>query len=501
MARLVVCCDGTWNTPNQLDQGVAAPTNVVKVYNSIAQGSDQKLYYHPGVGAGASWWDRAIAGGTGIGLSRNIKSAYEWLARSYHPGDDLFLFGFSRGAYTVRSLAGFIARCGLLRGETFTPETIYDAIDKLFTGGYRELGDVRALRAAIGDDRFHHRYEEQVPIRFIGVWDTVGSLGIPDDLGLLNLLDRPQDHTFHNAVLGKNVRTARQALAIDEQRKSFQPTLWTGPIQPDQDLQQLWFPGVHSDVGGGYREAGLANGALLWMVNEAARVGLVFKDNAVEQIVPDYLDMMHDPYTGVFAMLPTQPRSLPSWLDQNQYHSSAIRRHQNPPIHQSPYRQPHICADGRSVEIYARQQWNPTGIWLEEGKQYRFAATGQWVDSTIKCGPDGTEDDYFTLGELGHIGGAILGQIESAFRSLSGNDKAEFRFTRRHEKIGWFSLTGAIANAIGEAGEHETFKIGAACLYKPQRSGYLYAYSNDAWNCYANNKGYVLLTVHIAPAA
>ena len=128
MTNIVICCDGTWNTPDQLDKGVPAPTNVVRLYNALAttdaQGAPQDSYYHPGVGTSGKWWDKAVGGGTGAGLDQHIKSAYQKLCYSYTPGANIYLFGFSRGAYTVRSLCGFIARCGLLRIDHLEPTEV-----------------------------------------------------------------------------------------------------------------------------------------------------------------------------------------------------------------------------------------------------------------------------------------------------------------------------------------------------------------------------------------
>ncbi|MGZ9106339.1 MAG: phospholipase effector Tle1 domain-containing protein, partial [Rhodoplanes sp.] len=116
MANLVVCCDGTWNTPDDTDGGMPAPTNVRRLFNALADkddsGTAQKKYYHPGVGTSGRWWKRIAGGGGGAGLADNVKSAYQWLAYNYRPGDNIFLFGFSRGAFTVRSLSGMIDCCG-----------------------------------------------------------------------------------------------------------------------------------------------------------------------------------------------------------------------------------------------------------------------------------------------------------------------------------------------------------------------------------------------------
>jgi len=140
MANIVICCDGTWNTPDQLDKGVPAPTNVVRLHNAVAEtdvkGAPQEKYYHPGVGTSGKWWDKAIGGGTGAGLDDNIKSAYQKLCYSYKPGSDIYLFGFSRGAYTVRSLSGFITSCGLLKIAGLEPAEVWRQIDQLLKRGY-----------------------------------------------------------------------------------------------------------------------------------------------------------------------------------------------------------------------------------------------------------------------------------------------------------------------------------------------------------------------------
>jgi hypothetical protein len=498
MANLVVCCDGTWNDPNQKDNGVLAPTNVVKLYNAALDSDDQKRYYHPGVGVGDSWWDKALGGGTGTGLSRNIQSAYRWLCENYTPGDAIYLFGFSRGAFTVRSLVGFMNCCGLLKTAELGAEAVWPAIDALYERGYRQRADIGLLREEIGESRFHNAAHELIPVRFMGVWDTVGALGIPDYFGVLNAVFDLRDNSFHDTRLGRNIRTARHALAMDEMRESFQPTLWTD-VPADADVKQLWFPGVHSDVGGGYQQTGLSDGALQWMLEEAEHAGLMIRQGVEDQIKPNALDILHDSCEGFFSMLPTQPRAVPALLERGQFHPSALKRYKIPPLTQAPYRMPHRSADGQGIDIYARQPWNLTGIWLEAGETYRFTARGQWLDASVKCGPGGTNDGHFQVGELAHAFGDLLGEVKLVFREVSGNKDADLKFTRRHENADWFCLMGAIANGRGVIGEHaaphEYFTIGDGCTYVPQESGYLYAYANDAWNCYGNNKGSVELTV------
>ena len=139
-------------------------------------------------------------------------------------------------------------------------------------------------------------------------------------------------------------------------------------------------------------------------------------------------------------------------------------------------------------------------MWLIAGTTYTFSATGEWLDSSIKCGPGGTDDGHFQLAEVAQIAGNLLGEFEAGFKKLTGNNSADFRFTRRHENMPWFSLVGAIANggganAKGYVEPHEAFLIGDGCTYTPLKSGYFYAYANDAWNCYGNNRGRVKLRI------
>jgi uncharacterized protein (DUF2235 family) len=500
MQRIVVCCDGTWNTADQNDRGIPIQTNVTLFHTVVAKtgpdGVEQVAIYHPGVGTDESWTDRVLGGGLGLGLDQNIMSAYRNLCDQYRAGDDIYLIGFSRGAYTVRSLAGFVGRCGLIDTDGLAEAEAWSRIETAFTDGYRKGNDWNSdgwpMRAAPNG-------EEAVPIRFIGVWDTVGALGIPDHLGVLNILDRINDKTFHDTKLGSNLQTARHAVAIDEKRQSFQPTLW---IETEgRDVKQIWFPGVHSDVGGGYLETGLSDGALRWMVDEAAACGLEFQDGLVAQIEPDHRGLLHDSLTGLFESLPSKPRSTAALDDAVNVHESGIKRHQNPPLRQSPYWPTHRIGAGqsRTVGIYAIEPWNATGIWLEAGVTYRMTATGEWKDKSVPCGPGGTNDGKLHLGEVAHLLGSFVGKFEGIFKDVGGNEQADFLTTRRHEEMPWFCLVGAIGNGGGVVAQvhdaHQIFMIGEGATVTPEKSGYLYGYANDAWGFYHNNRGKVSLTV------
>ncbi len=515
MRNLVVCCDGTWNTADQREDGAPVPTNVVRLYNSLAgehDGKAQIKYYHPGVGTDPGWLEHVEGGLTGEGLNRNIMSAYQWLCRTYEDQDRIFLFGFSRGAYTVRSLAGLVAHCGLLSFDDVTPEDVWPRVGRVFQKGYRDHLETRKDWQASGW-KFHTAGgKEDIPIYLVGVWDTVGALGIPKDLGVLNLLDASDEHAFHDTNLSTLIQHARHAVALDEMRASFQPTLWIDNGQ--SDLKQVWFPGVHCDVGGGYRDCGLADGALKWMMDEAEALGLGFDPDLRAQVRPLARGILHDSCTSVFKLLPTQPRSAPrveavAEDGRSGPHASLVERRRCPPITDAPYRAtvPILAAeaDVRRFDVYAVNPWNATGLYLEAGVKYRFTAAGQWLDRSIACGPAGTNDGHFQPGEALQAIGTALGELENVFKKLTNNARADFRLTKRHERlqnarVPWFCLVGAVANggradANGDPEEHEAFAIGAGCEYVPRASGYLYAYANDAWNFYSNNRGSLSLEV------
>ena len=277
--RLIVCCDGTWNEPDQtLDHNPAdetEPTNVPRSSVELCRSTcaafckwftTTPVYYDTGVGI-RGFADKYLGGGLGIGLSENIQQAYRFIANNYVNGDELFLFGFSRGAYTVRSLAGFIGAVGLLEKEHLrcVPEAY---------ALYRLSPDER--HGSLPERRL--KFLERPPrtaitVKFIGVWDTVGALGTPTPI--LGRLTRGCV-SFHDTQLGKDVENAYQALAVDERRRPFQPNLWTGQPASHQTIEQVWFAGVHSNIGGGYRNASLAEIVLNWMVGRATQHGLEF---------------------------------------------------------------------------------------------------------------------------------------------------------------------------------------------------------------------------------
>jgi uncharacterized protein (DUF2235 family) len=295
--RLILCCDGTWNRADQVTQdGKPCVTNVLKIARRIAKsagGTPQIIYYGQGVGTGNAL-DRFSGGAFGEGLTENIFDAYRFLVANYEPNDELFLFGFSRGAFTARSIAGMIRKCGILRRDF--AEQYVEAIQLYKNGAHPDDAGPKDFRS-----RFSLCGLTGIPIKFIGVWDTVGALGIP--LRGLRSLTR-KDYQFHDTQLSGTVEYAFHALAIDEHRAPFKPTLWACDPKHSQTVEQVWFSGVHSDIGGGYPEAGHSDITLDWMIGKARSAGLVF-DQAVldaRRLQPEPLQDLHNSKKGLYNL-------------------------------------------------------------------------------------------------------------------------------------------------------------------------------------------------------
>lgn len=318
MKRLAICCDGTWNEPDHTSGNRPCPTNVVKLASLIpAQGADgtqQRVFYHNGIGSMSSRTKRLIDGATGYGISRILLTCYTWLVRTYQPGDQLYFFGFSRGAYTARSLAGFVRNSGILRPEN---ESLAEEAFAL----YRSRDSTRSPRAAASRlFRQSYSWQDKTPIQCIGVWDTVGSLGVPNTIaqGVLKHIFRV-NREFHDTDLSSVVRFAFHAVAIDERRKPFQATLWHQTPEgaaAGQTLEQRWFPGVHGDVGGGNPDSRLSDVTLDWMTSSARRAGLEILEPSTlgppnfPPHDPDALGPIKDSMTAFYRLMGPEGRSI-----------------------------------------------------------------------------------------------------------------------------------------------------------------------------------------------
>jgi Uncharacterized alpha/beta hydrolase domain (DUF2235) len=317
--NLIVCADGTWNSPYTRDRGVYATSNVFKLVKALRHGyladveTEQHVFYDQGVGTG-DWLDRLVGGATGAGLERNVLDGYQFLVDTYEPGDRLFLVGFSRGAYTVRRLTGFLNRFGLVDRKPYGPDG-RAALDQAIATLFEEFQRTTSETPLPDRDEVRH-YPD---VEALGVWDTVGAMGLPDHWLLSALLKfSRRRHQFVDQHLSRNVRHAYHALALDEPRRVFAPTLWEELLAgSSQHLEQVWFAGAHANVGGGYQEAGLSDTALQWMIERLRPHGVYFRDAEYVQwaVRPDCYGEARNPRESWLARLlyPTAgPRPLPA---------------------------------------------------------------------------------------------------------------------------------------------------------------------------------------------
>ena len=336
--KLVVCFDGTWNKPKLLEPS----SNVVNLFRSMLgeDKSPRKLrgpaeqpkvptikWYDTGVGS--RWWNKFRGGITGNGLSRNIRQGYKFLIDYYENGDEIYLFGFSRGAYTARSLAGLIRKIGLLKKE-HAPNEKSDDNPKILEGYgiYRQRDDSPNTPVA---SNFKNEYSwPDVRIKFIGVWDTVGSLGIP-----LEMFNGLNDHLlgFHDAKLSRIVENAYHAVATDEHRADYEPTMWDPVSEPQQQMEQVWFVGAHSDVGGGSSKTSLSGISLSWMQQKAQLNGNGLEFNEIMGLDDRYLGVRpSDPFGELLFRV---FRFLRRRKDERNYRSVNQLRHGHESVHET----------------------------------------------------------------------------------------------------------------------------------------------------------------------
>jgi uncharacterized protein (DUF2235 family) len=301
--RIALFLDGTWNTVND-------NTNVWRLKSLCTKSSDQLVYYSAGVGTQLG--ERVSGGMFGVGINEEVINAYEWLVEQYVSGDQVFIFGFSRGAFTARSLAGFISKCGLLKpGSPISLKQLYARYRMGTAPSVRALAKLADANLS-QEDKWVKEYSRAIPIRFQGVWDTVGALGVP--LPFFPKISR-SDFKFLETDLRINDTNAYHALAIDEHRETFAPTLWTkktpkqGDTPAPRDLshvEQRWFVGAHANVGGGYDNDLLAQIPLKWIMDKALGHGLEFMNDVVidgdENTCPIH-DSLSEMAGGIYKVL------------------------------------------------------------------------------------------------------------------------------------------------------------------------------------------------------
>ncbi|KAJ3942442.1 uncharacterized protein N0V96_007942 [Colletotrichum fioriniae] len=319
--RLIVCCDGTWMNsesayvkPTLLKPkgSLQIPSNVTRISRCFrrrcSDGRMQVIEYESGVGTGSNTLDTLTGGAFGLGLGERVRNIYSFLCANYCDGDEIILVGFSRGAYIVRSVAGMISDLGLLTREGvehFWP--IFKDMENWNNHRYRDEfptmpfdnkpkgeGAAEVYRARLeklGMTRVKQNEGQGdiIKVKAVAVWDTVGSLGIPQIawLNKLGIYASNREFRFWDTSLSDRVEHAFQALALDETRYSFQPAVWERlkANKHTTDLRQVWFPGNHSNCGGGWNDQGISNITLAWMMDQLASIGVEFNHLALERCV------------------------------------------------------------------------------------------------------------------------------------------------------------------------------------------------------------------------
>lgn len=362
--NIILCSDGTGNRG-----GKSNSTNVWRLYNSIdLTDEDQVRFYDDGVGTEDYKLWKILGGAFGIGLLRNARDLYTYLIKNYKPGDRIYLFGFSRGAYTIRLLVGMIHTCGIIDVKGISDTLIEKKVKKVFNlykySQYyphvdlsdqdieKEIRDKVVTGYRVADNKVIEDINgKDVPIEFVGVWDTVSAFGLPPDLWMKKVLVSVLDWLsyrsyfflcalpvleFRTKKLSCLVNKGRQALAIDDKRHTFTPILWDQEIVVEgQDIQQRWFCGMHSNVGGGYPKDQLSLVSLNWMMDEAEASGLNFhnsnRDAFFEQADP--YGKIYDSRSGLAAYYRYRVRDIEGLCKENSVDvvldSSVTRRIKN----------------------------------------------------------------------------------------------------------------------------------------------------------------------------
>jgi uncharacterized protein (DUF2235 family) len=299
--NIIICCDGTGNEYGENN------TNVVKMFDIIEKIPDKQIaYYDPGVGTFSApgaltktkkFITNLFGLAFGYGITQNIEDAYEYLMDKYQEGDYVYLFGFSRGAFTVRALAGMLHKCGLLEKGS---NNLISYASRMYR--------YKSNKLAGG---FKRTFSRECKPHFVGVWDTVKSVGL--------FIPRK----FPNAILNPDVNVGIQALSIDEKRLKFRPNLWEIIPDANQYIRQVWFAGVHSDVGGNYTEAGLSDITLKWMIDEAMLHGLIINEIKYSELQPNAQDKLHNSLIPFWWILGWARRKIP---EDSLIHDSVYER-------------------------------------------------------------------------------------------------------------------------------------------------------------------------------
>lgn len=340
--RIVICADGTWNRPEKNLQK-DFPTNVLKLARAIKpvdkKGVAQQVFYDWGIG---SYHDSAVAGITGKGINKNIMDDYRYIVQNFSHGDDIYLFGFSRGAYTIRALCGLINNCGILKRADAA------LIQKAFNL-YKKSGEAHSPSGS-KSIAFRKKYSHPSrKIKFVGVWDTVGAMGIP--ISFLGFFEDKDE--FYDTKIGKNIHIARHALAIDEHREDFEPTVWDK--NNHENLKQVWFTGAHSDIGGSYKPdrngSVLSDNALAWLIKEAEVAGLTVEPHLKNNIKKSATATLHKSRVKFFKLKKKYLRKIDHEQGEILIHESVKTRWDKDKSYRPTNLKNYIKANGWPVKL------------------------------------------------------------------------------------------------------------------------------------------------------
>jgi uncharacterized protein (DUF2235 family) len=345
--NIVIFSDGTGQ-----EGGKGHDTNIYKMFNMVEDRTTKQIaFYDRGLGTG---WRKISGLIGGFGISKNIRECYEFIFNNFQAGDQIFLFGFSRGAATVRSLSSFIHYFGVL------PKSRPELIKKAYSI-YKENNEEKRKRRAEEFIEKHHTMWTRIKV--LGCYDTVAALGLPYKTASAILDGIPGfRHKFHNFQLSETVENAFHALAIDDERKTFHPVLWESECLAYQKIQQVWFAGMHTDVGGGYEEQTLSNIPLVWMIQKAIELGLRIYPGHDVKINEDQDGFMHDSRRSLIGKLYRRKQRFwpESRTDKPVVHQSALERKKNQKNENNPKYAPWITQLEYDVEPwkhYKNQNW------------------------------------------------------------------------------------------------------------------------------------------------
>jgi uncharacterized protein (DUF2235 family) len=524
MRRLIVCCDGTWQKVTS-----PYPTNVAKLVQAFEPAPENLVFYGEGVGTG-NFLDRILGGIFGRGIDKNIQDAYRFLCLNYRPGDQIYLFGFSRGAFTVRSLVGLIRAVGILPPhgvrtiplayrayQTAKQDYVENSEAERQGINLRDCDSLTKFRKSLRD-KFQPDYSsrEEADITFLGCWDTVGALGIPDQLpGLPFDQFFNRKYQFHNTRLSSKILHARHAVAIDENRKAFDYTRMEPAqnsagqvLKPDQ-VKQVWFPGGHGCIGGGTAaNSPLSNAALRWMMAEvtALNLGLTFKDGQIEDGLAIDPTIYFD--NAVSFPFPSIKRDIPATTSPQNFHISVQQRWQacswyRPPAlagfsfgpippHPINASEPsRALAVGETAQfvVWARQRSNPTGIAIQAQQTYRIEVSPLqvWQDAKIVCTAAGWQSLVVQDQISGKPAGRLQAREPQTISPFWGWFYQVTKIFSREPRANWLELVAEVGG--------QKYPVGLDCTFTATTTAPLIAYGNDVAMLYGNNKGWLFATI------